>query len=83
MKNDCLDVIERYMKRNSVGKISSSWQSTLGFDLISNDISFKNQIYLQKLSPAPKWDFVPCNFVLDPNVILFWTQILGSNTISF
>ena len=49
-KNDCLDVIERYMKSNSVGKISSSWQSTLGFELISKEISFKNQINLHKLT---------------------------------
>ena len=33
------------MKSNSVGSISFSWQSTLGFDLISKEISFENQTY--------------------------------------
>ena len=33
------------MKSNSVGPISFSWQSTLGFDLISKEISFENQTY--------------------------------------
>ena len=33
------------MKSNSVGPISFSWRSTLGFDLLSKEISFENQTY--------------------------------------
>ena len=37
------------MKSNSVEQISYSWQKPLSFELISDEISFKNEIDFQKL----------------------------------
>ena len=48
-KGECSEVILRYMKSNVLDPICSSRQSTLGFELIPGEISFKNQIDLQKL----------------------------------
>ena len=37
------------MKSNSVRSISYSWRSSLGFELISEEILFENEIDFQKL----------------------------------
>ena len=69
------------MNSNSVGPISYSWRSSLGFELISEEISFKNEIDFQKLG-------ILCHFyvkgreercLLGGDIAIYVEQFFGEN----
>ena len=69
------------MKSNSVEQISYSWQKPLSFELISDEISFKNKIDFQKLG-------ILCHFyvkgreercLLGGDIAIYVEQFFGEN----